>query len=249
MQWIVDWCFVRGVNMLLPHAFYYSIRGPRFDERPPDVGPHSAWWDDYKTFADYCRRLCWLGTDSRHVCNVAILGEADRLPWRAAKICFQNQRDFNYLETRDLTAAKISDKGIFLSGMNYQAVVLEGDYALSAAEEKVLAQLKRAGRVLVYDAGSTPDAGAAFIAELDRIAPREFSLSPHPNLRYRHVRKGEWGFYLLFNEGAQEIRGDIRLNAAGETFWLDARSGEVERATDYNLRIEPYQMKIFSVRN
>jgi hypothetical protein len=250
MQWIVDWCFVRGVNMLLPHAFYYSIRGPRFDERPPDVGPHSAWWDDYKTFADYCRRLCWLGTDSRHVCNVAILGEADRLPWRAAKICFQNQRDFNYLETRDLTAAKISDKGIFLSGMNYQAVVLEGDYALSAAEEKVLAQLKRAGRVLVYDAGSTPDAGAAFIAELDRIAPRDFSLSPpHPDLRYRHVRKGEWDFYLLFNEGAQEIRGDIRLNAAGETFWLDARSGEVERATDYNLRIEPYQMKIFSVRN
>ena len=94
--------------MLIPHAFYYSIRGPRFDERPPDVGPNSSWWNDYKKFADYCRRLCWLNTDSEHICNVAILGEADRLPWRAAKVCFQNQRDFNYLETRDLTVAEIS---------------------------------------------------------------------------------------------------------------------------------------------
>src|SRR5690606_25674434 len=89
MQWIVDWCFVRGVNLLLPHAFYYSVRGPRFDERPPDVGPNSAWWNGYEKFADYCRRLCWLNTDSEHVCNVAILGEAARLPWRAAKVCFQ----------------------------------------------------------------------------------------------------------------------------------------------------------------
>jgi hypothetical protein len=248
MQWIVDWCLVRGVNMLVPHAFYYSIRGPRFDERPPDVGPNSAWWNDYKNFADYCRRLCWLNTDSEHVCNVAILGEADRLPWRAAKVCFQNQRDFNYLETRDLTAAKINGDGISLCGMNYQAVILEGDYALNAAEENALAELKRAGRVLVYDAGSTPDMGAAFIAELDRVAPRDLMLSPpHPDLRYRHVRKTGLDFYFLFNEGVVEIESALQLAAAGEYFWLDAQSAEPTRAADLRFRLEPHQMKLFAV--
>ena len=98
MKWLADWCLVRGVNLLVPHAFYYSVRGPRRDERPPDVGPNSPWWADFKRFADYCRWLCWLNTDSRHVCEIAILCESNQLPWRTAKILQQNQLDFHYLE-------------------------------------------------------------------------------------------------------------------------------------------------------
>src|SRR5690606_39934544 len=56
MTWLAHWCFIRGVNWLFPHAFYYSVRGPRRDERPPDVGPHAAWWDRYGEYADACRR-------------------------------------------------------------------------------------------------------------------------------------------------------------------------------------------------
>ena len=65
MEWLANWCFVRGQNFLIPHAFYYSIRGPRLDERPPDVGPNSAWWNKYKPYADASSRLSWLNTDSK----------------------------------------------------------------------------------------------------------------------------------------------------------------------------------------
>ena len=102
MLWLTNWCFVRGVNMLSPHAFYYSVWGHRKDERPPDVGPNSPWWGDYKRYADYCRRLSWVNTDSRHVCPIAIVCASDELPWRAARVCFENQRDFNYLELRHI---------------------------------------------------------------------------------------------------------------------------------------------------
>jgi hypothetical protein len=95
MQWLANWLLIRGCNLLVPHAFYYSVRGPRIDERPPDVGPNSPWWGQYKRFAAATDRLCWLNTDSRHVCELAILGLNDHLPWRSAKVCFQNQRDFN----------------------------------------------------------------------------------------------------------------------------------------------------------
>ena len=80
MLWLANWCFVRGHNLLIPHAFYYSVRGPRVDERPPDVGPNAVWWPDYKPYADACRRLSWLNTDSRHICELAVLCEATWLP-------------------------------------------------------------------------------------------------------------------------------------------------------------------------
>ena len=101
-KWLIDWCAVRGTNLFFPHAFYYSVRGPRRDERPPDVGPHSPWWDRYPDFARYCARLCWLNTDSEHVCDVAILENDGELPWRAAKVLFENQIDFVYLARADL---------------------------------------------------------------------------------------------------------------------------------------------------
>jgi len=121
MKWLTNWLIVRGCNLLYPHAFYYSVRGPRIDERPPDVGPNSTWWHEYRPFADSVRRLCWLNTDSKHICELAILGLNNHLPWRAAKVCFQNQRDFNYLEARHLWEdAKVNENGIQIAGMQYR---------------------------------------------------------------------------------------------------------------------------------
>ena len=38
MKWYIDWLGLRGVNLFIPHAFYYSVTGERKEERPPDVG-------------------------------------------------------------------------------------------------------------------------------------------------------------------------------------------------------------------
>ncbi len=43
MKWYMNWLFARGVNLIIPHAFYYSLRDERVNERPPDVGPNSPW--------------------------------------------------------------------------------------------------------------------------------------------------------------------------------------------------------------
>ena len=80
MRWLTDWLLVRGVDVLSPHAFYYSVRGDRRNERPPDVGPNNTWWDRYKPYADYCRRISWLNGVGKQVCDVAILGTATYLP-------------------------------------------------------------------------------------------------------------------------------------------------------------------------
>lgn len=75
MKWYIDWLGQRGVNLFVPHAFYYSVLGQRKGERPPDVGPNNIWWKHYHRFSDYFKRLSWLMTDSVNGAKAAVLCE------------------------------------------------------------------------------------------------------------------------------------------------------------------------------
>ena len=99
MKWYMDWLFVRGVNLLYPHAFFYSIDGERrHGERPPDVGPNNLWWPYYNQISNYIKRMSWLMTDIVNITPVAVLCQEDELPWAIVKPLFENQIEFNYLQ-------------------------------------------------------------------------------------------------------------------------------------------------------
>ena len=222
MNWLADWCFARGTNMLFPHAFYYSVRGIRRDERPPDVGPNSGWWERYRSYADRCRRLCWLNTDSRHLCATAVLGKVARLPWEPAKILFQNQRDFNYLEERHLWEDAVVDAdGIHLAGMRYRALVAAHDP--DARAQPALQRLEEAGRLLHYD----PKRPAAeLVAFVDRLVEPDVVVEPEaPALRVRRVKKGGRDWWMLFNEEKAPVTTEVVLNAGGPFLQLDPWTG------------------------
>lgn len=254
-QWLVNWCLVRGVNMFFPHAFYYSIRGPRFDERPPDVGPHSAWWGEYASFAAYCRRLCWLNTDSEPVCRVAILGEGPVLPWETAKICFENQRDFNYLETRDLwERAGVSASGIEIGAMRYDVLIVDDAANLPAEAQPALNALAEAGRLVLWKRESqwpgavTVQDASGLVAAIDAAAAPDVTISPAcPELRVRHLRKNGDDFYLLFNEGAAAIEFSLQTAVPGRRLELDAVSGSVDGESDGTISLPAYGTKLFCI--
>ena len=106
MKWYLNWLFVRGVNLIYPHAFYYSVRGQRGDERPPEVGMHNPFWPQYHKLSDYIKRMCCLNTDSVNMARVAILCSEENLSWKLAKPLYTNQIEFNYLERELLTDFK-----------------------------------------------------------------------------------------------------------------------------------------------
>ena len=245
MKFVANWLFVRGCNMLVPHAFYYSVRGPRIDERPPDVGPNSRWWPQYKPFAEATSRLSWLNTDSRHICGLAILGLSDHLSWKAAKVCFQHQRDFNYLEARHLWEdAKVDASGIRLAGMHYRALILEEDPPDQA--QSAIDILAKAGRVIRWNE-AMPD--PEFISAIDkRIAP---DVQPTPgtlDVRVRHVLKGGTHYYLLFNEGQEALDVRVSLSAKGSRALLDAFTGNrTDLSTDQSIHIPKHAMQILAV--
>ena len=225
MKWLADWLMVRGVNLFWPHAFYYSIRDFRAYERPPDLGRHNLWWKHYHILADYTKRVCWLLTDSEQVCDIAILAHHNHLPWEPAKVLFQNQLDFNYLEDRLLAKASIEDGRLKLGEASYSVIVRMADQPASEAAEKVLENFSRSGGwIETFDPSSD---SKAFTGKLGEYLVPDIAIEPaNADLRYIHVRKGGHEFYYLANEGRDAIQGNLTLRSVGHAEWWDPLTGE-----------------------
>lgn len=206
MQWLANWLLVRGCNLLIPHAFYYSVRGPRKDERPPDVGPHSVWWDsDFPPFALRCRRLAWLNTDSELICHVAILGEHHHLPWRAAKACFEHQIDFNYLDVDDLARCELVNGRLHIGNQHYAVLIVDGDIPNRAQNQ--LGLFSQTIPIIHWN-----DDEQTCIEALKSLLP----LSPIldlgvAGLRIRQVYKAGLRWTMLFNESGQTAQCELNL--------------------------------------
>jgi hypothetical protein len=242
MNWLAKWCFVRGVNLLYPHAFYYSVRGPRREERPPDVGPNSPWWRRYREYADSCRRLSWLNTDSEHVCHVAILGSDNRLPWRAARICFEHQHDFNYLPASELNGSvRVEADGLHIAEMTYAALVVEEESFTAGLPQ--LREMDRMGRLVRYSSTG------GLVAELDRLTPRTVQVqSATPGLRARHICKQRCHAFILFNEGREPVDVGIDFPVSGASWSLDAVTGALAtRRPGQTLQLVGHGMEIVLV--
>ncbi len=259
MEWLANWCFVRGHNFLMPHAFYYSVRGARLDERPPDVGPNASWWNSYKPYADACRRLSWLNTDSRHVCELAILAEATYLSDKAAKVCYQNQRDFNYLEIRHLWEdAKVDSKGIHIAGMHYKALIIDSLSHMPPEAKPLLQKLARNGRLIFWkDSQFSRLFMGSIIAEtpeelmttVNKLSDPDILLAPSSeNIRVRHVIKENDHYYMLFNEEASETTIRFTFPIEGRFEWLDPQTGQAASASPGEpVFFRPHEFKLLKI--
>ena len=207
MKWYLDWLFVRGVNLLYPHAFFYSINGEdRFGERPPDVGPNNLFWPHYRQFADYIKRMSWLNTDSYNTTPIAILGEEAHLPWEPAKELFCNQIEFNYLEDNLLIGerCKIQDGAIWIEKQSYRVIIADSEVLAckSKIQEKLQAFISQGGKVIYWNRDD-------ILAELPEDC-KEIQLTSacsSGDIRISHVVKHNTDFYLVVNEGEEIFAG------------------------------------------
>ncbi|MCC3355891.1 glycosyl hydrolase [Bacillus sp. REN16] len=242
MKWYMDWLLVRGVNLLCPHAFYYSIDGRRRShERPPDVGPNNLWWPYYKQFAQYMKRLSWLMTDSINQTGVAILCTEDHLPWKIAKPLFENQIEFNYLEeVLFLSSSSIVEGRVEIQNQSYQTVVVEDSTKLEASViDKLVTFIQSGGEVIVFTDNETtsPVQGAKVIQQIEKIVDalsvshrEEVVIYPaNKDIRVTKVLKEGRLFYFLVNEGEESYQGSLHLKEEGCVEKWDAWSSELKQ--------------------
>lgn len=241
-RWLALWLLVRGCNLLVPHAFYYSIRGPRVDERPRDVGPNSPWWGRYAGFSDLTGKLCWLNTDSEHLCDVAILGQEDRLPWQAARICFESQIDFNYIEDHHLCSdAVVTHDGLRIGTMKYGLLIIEAGFnpAAGVAADMAIDQLTQAGRVITW---SPDDGGDFLLRQITQAIPSPVSVEPAcPGLRIRQVRKESYDYLIIFNEGEVPFNGYLQVREVTSGVQVNMDNGKVQAwSPGTKINLEPH---------
>ncbi|WP_077619385.1 glycosyl hydrolase [Bacillus sinesaloumensis] len=247
MKWYMDWLLVRGVNLLCPHAFYYSIDGQRRShERPPDVGPNNLWWPHYKQFAQYMKRLSWLMTDSTNQTGVAVLSTEDHLPWKIAKPLFENQVEFNYLEeSLFLSSTSIVDGVVNIQNQSYQTIIVEDSTKLDVSViDKLVTFIRSGGEVIVHseNESTSPIQGAKVIQQIEQVVNALSKLHRkevviHPaskDIRVSKVIKEGRLFYLLVNEGENHYSGTLHLKEEGTVEKWDAWTGEI-------VKLQPFQ--------
>ena len=123
VKWYLDWLAVRGVNMFIPHAYYYSIEGRRKDERPPDVGPHSIWWRYYEKWATYMKRLSFMMTDCKVYASTAVLCRNRDLKHEEVRPLFENQIGFQYIPESVWKDCRMDENGFCCQERHYQTVI------------------------------------------------------------------------------------------------------------------------------
>jgi hypothetical protein len=214
-KWLIDWHLARGNNLFIPHAFFYSVREGRAYESEPDLGIHNVWWPHFQTLTAYTRRMSWVMSDCEHLCQVAIAGPGYDLPWQAARVLYENQIDFLYLNDEALISASITAEGLHAGTQTYKLVIIEGEIA-PAAQEKLREFVQLGGHVVYADAETD------LLLQIRSALPPDILIQPTAaNLRVMHVRKDAYHLYALFNEGETPIEGTLEVSIVGSAEWWD----------------------------
>ena len=235
-KWYVDWLFSRGCNLIIPHAFYYSVSGNRGNERPPQVGMNGSFWEEYTWFSKYIKRCSAMNTDSVNITDIAVLCTKNYLPNAAVNPLFESQTEFNYLEDSLLKEATIENGTIKIANQLYRVVVTDREY--DAEINSLLNEFKNGGgKVISY----TQYVGKidSYIKLLKESSFTDLDIKGDKMLRMTHVRKYGKDIVFFSNEGEKSISATI--NEKVDEVW-NAKTGNMMKnysGDSYHISLEP----------
>ena len=206
MKWYIDWLAVRGVNLFIPHAFYYSLAGKRSAERPPDVGPGNIWWPHYRQWADYMARLSCLMAEGEVQCSIAVLCRNRALAPEKAAPLFQTQRGFRYIPESLWSACRVENGCLQYGDRQYRAVI---------GDDGIFPEVSHDAMAVPADCLCQP---------------------PQSELRVAHLIWQGLECWLCVNEGSQTIETEalfpVRAAVGRYDLWTGQRWRESSRQTD-----------------
>lgn len=204
MKWYINWLGIRGVNLFVPHAFYYSVAGQRKEERPPDVGPHNIWWRHYRLFSDYMKRISYLMTDSISLAQAAVLCDNNRVPSEEIAGLYEHQIDFHYLPIAMLEKSIVRENRLCVGSCQFDVVVDLYGYRDQETYAKFLSGVRVVDEAAALYQGNNCD--------YRTIVTEGY----YPELRAVHMEKEGVSWYLFSNEGESAIETKISVAAPGE---------------------------------
>jgi len=202
--------YAYGMNLYNRHGGLYSTLGGWFEWVPPAIHFRQPYWQYWKHFTDYVRRLSYLMSQGNHVADVALLyplttmhagwatgnefsdaaREVGQKIMDLAGVIYRHGIDFDFIDDFSLCRAEVSGGTLNVSGLSFQAVVLP---PLTTIRTDTLNQLREfhaaGGTVIAF--GRLPDASpecgrddphvCAVIKEMFGAAPGEAPRSVETN--------------------------------------------------------------------
>ena len=233
-KWLADHMLVRGVNVLVPHAF--DCKPFPDADCPPHfcAEGHNPQYPEFKLLMDYCSRLCTLLSGGIACPDVALYFNAEG-EWsgdyqgtqKPAAVLAREQIDYDLISADYLNECEAKDGRLSINGMSIGAVVLPWAQSLPFS---LLNNIKRLanGGVPVYFTDGLParcseggDTGiikelselknvhSVQLSELARIIKKNnvAALSARdetPWLRSYHYRQPDGDVYFFVNESPSQ---------------------------------------------
>lgn len=262
MKWLADYMLVRGVNVLVPHAFDCA---PFPDgDCPPHFGAggHDPQSPEFRLLMAYCERLCTLLSGGTARPDVALYFNAegewcgDYMPTEEpAAVLAQSFIDYDLISADFLATAEAKDGCLCVNGVAMRALVLPWAQALPAA---LLADVLRLaeGGVPVWFVDALPERNvegdtavvtalaacanvhiAALVdlpAALRAAGAAALTLrKASPYLRRYHYRQPDGDVYFFVNESpAERVQTAVSGAKAGTAYVYDAFANTVTAAAD-----------------
>ena len=243
MKWYIDWLGIRGVNLFVPHAFYYSVTGARKEERPPDVGPNNIWWPHYRRFSDYMKRISYLMTDSVNGAKVAVLCHNNQVPYKELAVLFENQVEFNYLPIALLSECKIKAGKLCIRDYEYEAVLNVTNEVWDKAVTEVSKKADSDGSYvqIFHSVNELLEVGER-LGERRNVSWNKYAmvhaLSPCAKLRVSALQKYSVQMYLFSNEGQEALETEVAVQGKGIPVLADLWRGEADVVSERKVQTE-----------
>ncbi len=228
MRWLVDFMFVRGINLIVPskiavyngESFMSGIR--------PHSGTVDPLWKYMKEFHTYISRGCHLLSVGKPYCRTAVyfdirsiraggkyMEEAVGMHESVAQKMLEHQCAFDFIDDEMLAKARREEKSLKVGKMRYETIVVPSSFFMTEPARENLEFLRQSG-------GTVLDSAFAVNAE------RLISLAqPNINIRVTKRLYGENAIYFIVNESSEPQNIRIEFPEKENIIYYDTLSGEM----------------------
>ena len=230
IKWLMDYQFVRGVNIFVLSAYHLHVRGSRMGSPGIHFGPQHPYWEFMQPLVTYMERVGALLSLGKPEVRIALVydvraiwagGEDAKMAIRYhhayAKELLKYGCDFDFIDDDQLASATVHKDGTFTIGkMTYDtlAYTSEREWLQSKAHTTICRIIDNNGNILFKP---------SFVRH---YAPRTCGISGSYDIRVTKRVLGERKLFFLVNESQKNATVTIDFKEKGLVSLCDIERAE-----------------------
>ena len=256
MKRVTDWQYMMGINLIVPHAFHYSISGQRKRECPPTEFYQNPMWEVYKYYSDYICRLGEMMIGGINIAEVAVLypmttlwtedvpkplvddmpNNIDRDFGYITDCLLRQNIDYDIIGEDEFNDTKISGRRLTISNAKYSLLIVPPMITIRKETEKNLIEFtKSGGKVIFLSMPPFKDIEGKELKDIGRLIKDEFGLNSKD--LFNAYKKND---HIIYNIEAKSKKDKLSFIFAGvlkDNNPTKLIVGEIEKLIDRDFKI------------